>query len=375
MGRSFGGWEARRRRRMIRVYDKNVTAELAAAGSAARTRSLRDRGGDGGRWQQGGAGDGSFDLPGPAYGATLPSGAGGGSLQGKLAAIKDNKREAMKAKFEAQTQAIMANARTGIERAAAERERRFQADFEEVLEGLEGRGIRGEMDELLRDYDECRLESKKDLCDDWNKNVYEAIRRPIREAVEEIGISEIKRRNREASDAYMKTTSEKGGVFLDVVIESDYDPFAKSKSGSIRVRPKIRDPLVGADERDVRELQAAGKRVTRVREPGKETLNATLWGAVESTQYGHFEKVTTAEGGQLTDPKKAAGFSKRNQARIPMDHFGFDRGVAAVLAENPIGKRTVMAPPFLTRREVLLKEAEEKGRRREQERQAQAPEE
>jgi len=363
------------------VYDKNVTAELVAEGSAARTQ--RGHLGVGGGPAAGGVA-GKFDLPGPAYGpgTTLPpvaapvSTAGDGAVQSKLAAIKDSKREAMKAKFEAQTQAIMTNARQGIERAAAERERWFQAELEEVMEGVAGGGIRGEVDAMLREYDACRLESKRDLCEDWNKNVYEAIRRPIREAVEDMGISEIKRRNREASDAYMKTTTEKGAVFLDVIIESDYDPFAKSKSGSIRVRPKVRDPTMGAEERDVQEMREAGKRVTRVREPGKVTLNATLWGALEATPHGRFDKVTTAEGEQIADPSKSAGFARRNVTNVSMDHFTFARGPDAVLKENPIGKRTVQAPPFVSRREALLQEAAEKKAMRSsltQEQQASTP--
>ena len=62
----------------------------------------------------------------------------------------------------------------------------------------------------------------------------------------------------------------------------------------------------------------------------KETLTPLLWDKLDATPYGRFSKMMAASSGAQSDEKSALLASK-----IPMDHYRFPTGRAAIDREFP----------------------------------------
>ena len=95
----------------------------------------------------------------------------------------------------------------------------------------------------------------------------------------------------------MKATNGKQGLFLDIVLENDYDPFVPNARRIRSDAGKLHDPmkrvLAKAEEEkgmvDRSHFAAAHK-------PGRETLDVKQWhtGKIEATPHGHFAAMMAA---------------------------------------------------------------------------------
>ncbi len=168
----------------------------------------------------------------------------------------------------------------------------------------------------------------------------------IHEAVSKRSIRDMETRLQQASDAYIHATNTKLGVFRDVIIPEDYDPLAPLHS-TIKVRVSdIQDPVkkdlqraeeerqllrqaeavlspTGAHGRSmIRSGRRAGTLSPRSDDGvlGKQTLDATLWGAqqIGATPYCHcIDKRTGEYVTKRADPMANA----QRESHVVDDHF------------------------------------------------------
>lgn len=70
-------------------------------------------------------------------------------------------------------------------------------------------------------------------------------------------IWEIEERLRSNYEEYLRVTNEKAGVYRDIILTDDYDPL-KTRSATIKVAPRIRDPMKVELNKTMRERMQMG---------------------------------------------------------------------------------------------------------------------
>ena len=119
-----------------------------------------------------------------------------------------------------------------IENGRANREKRFQKLYDTVFNGMESTGILAEIDHKLELANAARDKRKEDLYQEWKEQVYDHIHTQLQDAIDGLSIEEISKKHNEHYNAFLQVATKKstnnprGGVFRDVIIQSDYDPLA-----------------------------------------------------------------------------------------------------------------------------------------------------
>ena len=242
-------------------------------------------------------------------------------------------RRAQEAEDAARREAIEARQRAAVEEEARRKEEEFPsrlAAFE-----AEAQFARDVTANLIR-MERTKAHRAEMLHREWEEAVYKPINEQIKEQNDEKAFARRKRDQRKMYEKYLETDKSKHGVYLDIVIEKDYDPFAHKKDALKYSKKAINDPVKRDLQRYDDELAMLDKDDPRRAAKGKadklgrETLDIKHWGRLESTPH-HERKFKPMS-------------SLTQKSTVTMDHYA-KPDPAALRAEIPRGKRIVDKPP------------------------------
>lgn len=217
--------------------------------------------------------------------------------------------------------------------------RRQEAAFEKMYRDLmAGKELTNQVDKLLELQDIADRQKREQMFTEWEENVFNPITHSITQQLDSVGHDTLSRLRREEYDKFLKAANGKQGLFLDIVLENDYDPFVpnarriKSKTG------KLHDPMKRVLTKTEEEKSMVDRsKFEEVKKPGRETLDVRQWhtGKIEATPHGHFAMMMNQplEG----DAKLKA--AKLTRSKVTMDHFNVAVGDEVVRSEFPRGKR------------------------------------
>jgi hypothetical protein len=180
----------------------------------------------------------------------------------------------------------------------------------------------------------------------WEKEVYNKINENITAQVNAIDYAQLQKRKGKEFQEFIDQTNKTGALFLDVVIEEEYDPFESNRHDVRAKIQKILDPTKKAAQN--RANEDAVKRQTQIlpdaivsHENGRPTLDVKLWseGVIQATPHGHFAKMMEVDP---ADHHKKDGIgAKLQESHFQLDHYNYpNRDNAALVAEFPPGKMT-----------------------------------
>ena len=173
---------------------------------------------------------------------------------------------------------------------------------------------------------------------EWSSKVYDLIQNQIQSKMSKLTTEEVEKRHNELFGSFLKATNAKDGLFRDIIIESDYDPF-KNKNLITYDVSKIRDPLKKPlikqmeEEEFRRSLFIEGgenKNSKKGRRLGREVLDLKFWDKVESTPYGRFSHEIPISNKKSLKPA----------SNIVFDHFNIDRSPVTAAKEFYSNRRT-----------------------------------
>lgn len=137
---------------------------------------------------------------------------------------------------------MSANVARGMEQAKERRELRFQQNLKALADDRE---FAQECYALVDSQEELRKQKQKKLYKEWERDVFNKIQEQVIEAVDSLDIFDLERRKLELYKEYMKAENRmQEGIKRDVVIKSDYDPYAWKKH-AVRYQggQKLNDPV------------------------------------------------------------------------------------------------------------------------------------
>jgi hypothetical protein len=118
-------------------------------------------------------------------------------------------------------------------------------------------------------------------------------------------------------------TNEKVGVFLDTIIEADYNPLTANRNVVKYSVKGVRDPL----KRDIEKAQ--GEKMTmglvdmlKDTTLGKETFDVKWWDKTHATPYGY----DVNDDGTIREIKEDPLAAKNKTSRVMFDHYGYPVG-------------------------------------------------
>ncbi|GMF17839.1 unnamed protein product [Phytophthora lilii] len=181
--------------------------------------------------------------------------------------------------------------------------------------------------------------------EEWTTEVYHKLNDPI---LNQVNAMDGKQRSAEKADAYqtfLDITNKKGGLFRDIIIESEYNPLSDAKFLSHRA--KVDDPVkrvirrreeedaIARDGAKMSSEDGADRPVLNEQYVGRaDNLDVKLWskGVFESTPYGYFHKM-------MNSTASSEG-SKTYASRVKLDHYNIEKSSEVLRQELPKGKRT-----------------------------------
>ena len=238
-----------------------------------------------------------------------------------------------------------------MEEKARKRDREFNEMFGRVIEGIDKeKGIMKDVDETLRVSETARAKKKAALYESWKREVYDKISSQIDDAVNSLDPHDVKRRLQTQYEAFLSASNHKAGIFRDIVIETDYDPFAHSASLVKVDLSGIKDPVKRDLQRHLEEQRCLTKKEERRRwdKVGKDDPSKSK---VEEQELAT-QRSIRLEG---IDSKE---YQKRSDSsRVVFKHYGEyaqNDGGAAARLEVPKGKACRGAPGMEGKRKDLF---------------------
>ena len=135
---------------------------------------------------------------------------------------------------------------------------------------------------------------------------------------------------------YLETLRKKeAGIFRDIIIEQEYDPFYHAEKSITYKKKGINDPLKAEAAKATREaaiLPRSGKPTKKV-PLGRYTLPVSDWARLDTTPYGHFAKM-------IDKPPAPPDKKGRMHSQVHFDHYNAPRGRSVMDKEFPKPKRT-----------------------------------
>ncbi|GBG25949.1 Protein FAM228B [Hondaea fermentalgiana] len=229
--------------------------------------------------------------------------------------------------------------RDRLENLRVKKEAQFQKMYHEVLDT---KAYTKQVDEMLDFHDQMELRKKQQRYQEWRDKVFGTIQSKVAQQLASRDPEGYRRLLRAEYEKYLQATNEKDTIFLDIVIESAYNPFTVNE-GALRVNlGEIDDPtqsVIAKHKREQTMIPGGDGPVGQagsVRAPSRGSLEVGMWasGKIESTPHGYFSKLM---GNSDDGPRLGAS---NYESKVHMDHFGFPKDRAAVDAEFPKGKRT-----------------------------------
>ena len=177
---------------------------------------------------------------------------------------------------------------------------------------------------------------------DWEENVYQSISNDILSQMDTRNPAKTKARIRKEYQNYIDLTNKKGQIFLDIFVESEYDPNVLNRA-TIKSKPNnFDDPtdrVIRRRQEEIAMMSGNGFK-TGDKEGGRETLEVKSWltGKIESTPHGF-----AARFGE--PPPPISDMQKRlSRSRVKMNQFKIltgEAGRAKLMEELGPGKKPV----------------------------------
>ena len=186
-----------------------------------------------------------------------------------------------------------------------------------------------QVDRSLRMHEEARHKRRHELCKEWHDKVYYAIQAQIDQQLAALPTHELSARRRALLEDFITTSNrKKGGLYRDIIIESDYDPMVAHKTALKYGIADYADPL----KQELLKPSPSGKTVVPKR-GGRATLSCAMWDRLHATPYGRFDRMDkfAAENPPKVDPNRLS--------RINLEHYNVSRDPAVLDREFPRGKR------------------------------------
>ncbi|CAM9103694.1 unnamed protein product, partial [Phaeothamnion confervicola] len=306
---------------------------------------------------------------------------GKGEIKMRRTVCEDGKRNARHLQFQLRMAREQAEENQRISNCrlanAAQKEAHFKALLTVVMDGDV---LADELGEELALADEALRQKQQKRYEEWNTTVFGAIQGRIDEQLNALDPAELNARRRDDMQRFLDLGNrKKTGVFRDIYVESEYDPFAPNRHAIKAGIRGLKNPCArvlekAAEEKGLLSAPAGGshgggggghsggsygsgsggggtKGRSAADEPelmfakggptgsaavGRETLDVELWatGRIESTAHGFAAKMLAGDHG--------ADALRRNPnaSAVLFEHFNIPCGAAVVSAEFPRGKRT-----------------------------------
>ena len=208
-----------------------------------------------------------------------------------------------------------------------------------------------ELDQYLENKDKAHLQKKRTLHTEWKECVFDKIQDQLLNRVEDMDPEKIAARRRELFQNYIDAARRKGGrLFLDIVIENEYDPFAWRKD-TLRYRGRpalvsngpgftdrfgnpVFDPTMRDLEKHRSESRAARAFGGGAGRPdagrlGRETLGHEHWAKIQATPF--FDRAALAQdaaaAGRQPPPREGM------VSRVQLDDFQYPREPTVLTGE------------------------------------------
>ena len=207
----------------------------------------------------------------------------------------------------------------------------------------------GELDRLLTSHELRRGDKAKALHTTWENEVYSPAQEEVQQAVAQRSIKQIESRNRALMQEYLDVSRKKdGGIFRDIIIESEYDPVSLREGNKIVYDARLRkDPakLQVRMREEAERAQGSARRPEYSKSPtsGIPCLDVRFWDHMDATPYGRTSR--------LQQGTESAVYALNN--RVTCDQFNVAFGRDAMLREIPRGKRCFHDGPPSAVRAVL----------------------
>ena len=230
------------------------------------------------------------------------------------------------------------NIKDSLERQAARREARFQRSMG-AIEDPNSRGHIRSVNKMVELHDQVERRKQEHQYLDWKEGVFTKIQRNINDQLDALPEGHSNRRRRQAFQEFIDVTNNKGPIFRDIIIESEYDPLRPNRENiTAKFKEELHDPTKrvlqkAKEEKNMVRLKREGKYV----EPdGRETLDVLHWGTgkIESTPHGFFAKMTAQDPGQ-----SRPSLQKLYASHVNFDHYRVQLGNEYSAAEFPLGKK------------------------------------
>jgi len=185
-----------------------------------------------------------------------------------------------------------------------------------------------EVDQRVRFREQQKLDRQRELYKEWNDKVFGTIQKQIDKQLAQIRTQDLTERRRNLMEDYIRISNQKiGGLYRDIIIESEYDPFMANKLCPKYRMSDRRDPL--KQELTVLDPMKDGLMGDlKPRELGRPTLDPTMYNNLHSTPYGRFDRMVAPP------PPETVHFS-----RVNFEHYNISTDPATLRRELPRGKR------------------------------------
>lgn len=260
------------------------------------------------------------------------------------------------------------------------------ARYHALLDDMEAsKETLNEIDKQLNLFHETNHNKQRHQYEDWNTNVHGKIQQEISKKVDSLNDKELNERKGADYNKFLAITNRKPAIFLDIIIESEYDPLEPNTKAIDIMTNRLKDSthvsqqkyedenrMLGNDNstsnssNTMNNTSTDGNVTNSLTNIGnkkpkknifktktKEVLPIEQWasGKIEGTPYGSFAKLMTknktteGNGNTVTNGNP----NKMKKGGVVFDHYDFPKGKEALEAEMPKGKRihpaTIYANP------------------------------
>jgi hypothetical protein len=259
-------------------------------------------------------------------------------------AVSDKAKAAEKARrfkqFALQQEKTQHEEIKALENKMVEDKKKKEAEFNSmVAELVEGQQLEHDVQSMLTltvasEHRKCKQKHKQ-----WTDNVYMPINETIGTRLEQQNYSELNRRKRREFQEFLDITNQKGALFRDIVIESEYDPMEPNRhaikvdSGPmVHLDPTCRVLTKSKEEVEMMQGKSRVKEVT-----GRDTLEVPMWekGKIVSTPSGH----------AMREGDGSARDNKITASKIEVNHFELGVSPSQLAAEFPQGRKVNIHVP------------------------------
>lgn len=105
----------------------------------------------------------------------------------------------------------------------------------------DGKALAEELHEKLQLHEQSKNRQVQRMHDEWTTGVFQKLNEPVLHKVQAMDGKELSASKHETYQRFLDITNKKGGLFRDIIIESEYNPLSDVKY--LSSRSKIDDPV------------------------------------------------------------------------------------------------------------------------------------